>query len=217
MIRGTLYVTTDLNMLKNLIGMSRVIIIGEPDPGLVNSIQAVVGSILMPPYSAMTHYVNGDMNTFGMEYINHLMKQEATEFIAVMIKALCNGTNLTVYVTPDEYDMYFRIFAEYMINIYGIVIGNERMPFSFNPTFIPSLCNLLFLSNLMTVEELFMNYPVGVQFSELAVIKLINEVSPRIKNTDFNSYAAYFMQYNQMTKTNGRYIAPALVTNRRVE
>ena len=216
MIKGTMYVVTDVNLLPNLMPTSRIVIIGEPDPMLVNQTNAVVGSILMPPYMAMTNYVNGDMQTFGMEYYNHLGKQESTEFIAVLIRALYNGVNITIYITKDEYDMYFKLLAEYICNVYGIVIGNERVPFVFNPIAIPKVADLLYSLDLMNVEEFFECYPSGVPFNQYTVMKLDNDLmlSNRIGEKNYDTLNAYLMRYNSTIKQNGKFVPPALVRKR---
>lgn len=210
MFRGSISITTDFNTVQNMLGTHRVVIIGEPDPQLVQMTNAVVGSILLPPYNAMMALMDNDYNNFNMIYYNHLSQQECLSFIAVLIKSAIQGTNLLLYMKPDEYEMYYKPFELYMINNFGIQIGNEYNQFMYNQNYNHIILSVLYLNDLITVPELFNIYPQGIQFDDNVTMKLINEVRPVIQDTSFESYKNYFYNYKESMKQNNSSYVPNL-------
>lgn len=205
MFKGTMSITTDLNTVQNMLGSHRIVIIGEPDPQLVQMTNAVVGSVLLPPYQAMMALMDNDYNNFNMIYYNHLSTQECLSFVSVLVKSMIQGTSLLLYMKPDEYNMYYNAFELYLLNTFGIQIGSTSKPFMYNNNYDPVIYSLLYMNDLITIQELFLIYPAGVQFNDNVVMKLINEMRPVIQDTSFESYRNYFYNYKESIKQTNTY------------
>lgn len=206
MFKGTMQVTTDLNVVQNMMGTHRIVVIGEHNPQLIQATNGIVASLLLPPYPAMMLYADGNMNSFNTTYMSYLSGPECTSFFSVLVKSLINGTNILLYLTPDEYNMYYNSLSMYILNAYGISIGNGQIQFGFNVNYLPQIYSLLYVNELITIQELFMVYPSGMQFNDAVVMKLINEMRPVLQDTSFESYRNYFYNYKESVKQTNSYI-----------
>lgn len=206
MFRGTINVTTDLNTVQNMMGSHRIVFIGEPNAELVQATNGIVGSIFLPPYQAMMALSDNDLNTFNGIYSQHLMSNECSSILSVLIKGMINGINLLIYMTPDEYNMYFIGFKSFVRQNYGITIGSMYEPFGYDNQYDYVIYSLLYLNELITIQEFFTVYPQGINFTDPVVMKLINEMRPPVQDTSFESYRAYFFNYKESVKQTNSYL-----------
>lgn len=212
MLKGSIYITTDINVLRQMMSTNKIVIVGEPDQALVQSTNALVASVLLPPYNCMMAKMDNDINQFTMLYYNHLMSNEVSNFIAAIIRALYNGTNILLYSTQDEFSLYFEQFYNFMIANYGIYIGTPANQFMVDSTLNWKLCSALYLFELFTVEEFFINYPSGIQIPDDVIMKLIYELNPYVEdNKSFECYKTYFYNYKERIKAaNNKFLAPIM-------
>lgn len=206
MFRGTINVTTDLNTVQNMMGSHRIVLLGEPTPDLVQATNGIVGSIFLPPYPAMMALADNDLNTFNGIYTQHLMTNSCTSLLSVLFKGMINGLNLLIYMTPDEYNMYFIAFKTFVRQNYGVTIGSMYESFSYDNQYDYVIYSLLYLNELITIQEFFMVYPQGISFTDEVVMKLINEMRPPIMDTSFESYRTYFFNYKESVKQTNNYL-----------
>lgn len=213
--KGNLIVTTDMEMVKNMIGTHRIVVIGEPSPEFVASTGAVVGSILLPPYPAMMALMDNNINAFMSAYSAHLNTKECTTFFAVLFKAMMQGSNILLYLTQDEYNMYYKYLEMYLVNVYGIYVGSAQNNYTFNVAeqFAPAIYSVLYLSECITIEELFKLYPQGARFDQNVVMKLISEMRPVLNTNTFQAYEQYFYDYKESVKQTNTYM-PNLFTRK---
>lgn len=212
MLKGSIYITTDINVLRQMMPTNKIVIVGEPDQALVQSTNALVASVLLPPYNCMMAKMDNDINQFTMLYYNHLMSNEVSNFIAAIIRALYNGTNILLYSTQDEFSLYFEQFYNFMIANYGIYIGTPANQFMVDSALNWKLCSALYLFELFTVEEFFINYPSGIQIPDDVIMKLIYELNPYVEdNKSFECYKTYFYNYKERIKAaNNKFLAPIM-------
>lgn len=212
MLKGSIYITTDINVVRQMLSTNKIVIIGEPDQILVQSTNALVASVLLPPYNCMMAKMDNDISQFTTLYYNHLMSNEVSNFIAALIRALYNGTNILLYSTQDEFSLYFEQFYNFMISNYGIYIGTPVNQFMVDPNLIWKLCSSMYMYELFTVEEFFINYPQGIQIPDEVIMKLIYELNPYVEdNKSFESYKLYFYNYKERIKAaNNRFLAPIM-------
>lgn len=218
MLKGNLYITNDVNMVYNMIATSRVIIIGQPDTNFVNQTGASIGSILLPPYNASMCEMDGDINSFVNIYTSYLSNIEQTTFIAHIIKALYEGINLVFYLSKDESElMYSKVLLQYLEFYYGIKVGTVEQPFVYynTPEYNSVICNLLYQLDLISNEEFFINYPIGIPIDNNSIVKLIREINPYINDTSFESYVHYFNNYKEMIKQNNNLFLSNPISRRR--
>lgn len=212
MLKGSIYITTDINVVRQMMSTNKIVIVGEPDQLLVQSTNALVASVLLPPYNCMMAKMDNDIQQFTMLYYNHLMSNEVSNFIAALIRALYNGTNILLYSTQDEFSLYFDQFYNFMISNYGIYIGTPANQFTVDLTFIWKICSTLYMYELFTVEEFFTNYPVGTEIPDEVIMKLIYELNPYVEDPkSFECYKSYFYNYKERIKAaNNRFLTPII-------
>lgn len=212
MLKGSIYITTDINVVRQMLSTNKIVIIGEPDQVLVQSTNALVASVLLPPYNCMMAKMDNDIQQFTTLYYNHLMTNEVSNFIAAIIRALYNGTNILLYSTQDEFSLYFEQFYNFMITNYGIYIGTPANQFMVDPNLTWKLCSAMYMYELFTVEEFFINYPQGIEIPDDIIMKLIYELNPYVEdNKSFESYKLYFYNYKERIKAaNNKFLAPVI-------
>lgn len=211
MLKGTIYATNNMQILQNALGSSSVIIVGEADDNFINSINAVKGSVLMPPYQCVSALMDNRIEEYNRLYFQHLSEPCCVELIAVIIRSLYNGNNIMIYMNPDEYNMYFAQLSQYLLNTFGIMIGTESNNFGYNNNYDYALCTLLYQFNLFSPQEVLTLYPQGVQLTEPIIMKLITDINPFIEGADFSSYSLYFNNYKEKIKMNNNiFLKPSL-------
>lgn len=210
MFKGSLYITTDINVVRQMMTTNKIVIIGEPDQALVQSTNALVASVLLPPYNCMMARMDGDINQFIMLYNNHLSSLECSNFLAALFRALYNGNNILLYSTQDEFSLYFEQLYNYLVSNYGVYIGTPNNQFTFNPEFTWRLCTSLYIYELFTVEEFFMNYPQGLQIPDDIIMKLIYEINPYVQDQSFEGYKKYFFDYKERIKGANKFLSPIM-------
>lgn len=179
MINGSIYITTNPEMVLDLASSHTVVCISGDTANyrdLISASGAMVASILLPPYEASVAEVDNNMQMFKEIYFNHLSNGEAFEYISIMLRALVDGRNILIYLTKSESEMsYIPAFIEYMFYNFGIMIGTEHNQFQINPSYVPGLLDTLLLQELLDVSTYLYLYPAEVQIqNQYAVSKIIN-------------------------------------------
>ena len=210
MLTGTIYVTTDINMVMSCIGKCNIVRIGDEDQRLDDRF-TIVGKVISPPYQALSAYLDNDINTFLSLYEQHLNSKMCVQFISILFKALMNGNNLLLYLNNDEYEIYFGALMRHIANKYGVVIGTPNNSFEFNPNYIHVILSYLYDFELLTVQEYLELYPQGIPLPSFVVQKLINEINPNIPNASIETYMEYFNNLKEMIKrNNNKYLELAI-------
>jgi len=206
MFKGTLFITTDINTAQQLAYTNKVIIVGEPDQNMVKALNAVVGSILLPPYPAMMAQMDGNIDEFYRQYYIHLYTKEPQEFIATILKALMLGTNIVLYCSNDEFQLCGQFLLNFLQSDLGITVGTPNNSFYFNPIYTPAICTLLYMCDLLTAEELFILYPIETPINNIIVPKLVEELQPFVEDQTPEGYIKYFNRLNVRVKQHGKFM-----------
>lgn len=188
MINGSIYMTCDRNLAMQFIAnnpqQNVIVCISQnvqQDPQFLQSTGALLASVLTPPYEAFMMEVQGDANGFAAVYYEHLNKKECAEYIASILKAITIGKNIMLYMTPDEYQTsYASMFRAYMLQTFGICIGDQSIEFSWFQNQFINVALTLYLFDLYTYKELFDAWKVVpmVNLPEYIILKLVNELAP---------------------------------------
>lgn len=152
-------------------------------PQFIQDTGAMIASILTPPYEAFMLEVSGDMNGFCAAYYNHLAKRECTEYIAALLKAITMGKNILLYLTPEEAQTsYSATLRAYMLQTYGICIGDEYMQFTWQINQVLNVALTLYSFDLITYSELFEVWKINplAILPDPIILKLINEIQPPV-------------------------------------
>lgn len=203
-LKGNIYVTTDFNVaLQNSINF-KIVSIGELDPSSLQTLNAIKGSVIIPPYIAFESKMNGDEVTFNNIYIDYLNQKEPTSYISAIIAALYQGKNIMLYLTQDEFDMYFINFWNYVKNMYGVTIGFGNIQPSFESSFTWIVCSMLYKTGMLTPQEFLELYPSGAAIPDDLIPKLAEQLNGDIylNDTSFESYKQYFYNLKESIKRN---------------
>lgn len=210
MMKGTIYITNDINYANSAIINSRIVAIGEIDEMTLRALNGVRGSIILPPYTAIEAELDNDVNRFVQIYTQYLDSYEVQSFIAVIIKAIHSGINILLYLSPDESEMgYSRAFMEYMKR-YGMVIGTVNSPFMYDVSFDGINLSLMYMNDLISEEELLVLYPIQLLIPDIVCNKLAINLHP-YGVTNLQEASLYFNNYKEKIKANGnRFLSQAI-------
>ena len=211
MMKGNIYVTTDMNIVISQFNTrdpnTKIIFLDEVDPGVIQTIRPVIGTILLPEYKGTCARLDNNMDQYRALYIEHLLGEECTSYIAVILRALMNGVNILIYTTKDSYEMYFPVLYEFILNSYGLSIGTAQTQPIFNTNFTPPICNLLYTLSLMSFKEFMLLYPATLVLDDNVVRKMIEDENPyTTDNQTFDWYKTYFYEYKEQTKQAGTFL-----------
>lgn len=209
MFTGSIFVCTDYefacNYIDHNVGNRHVLLLGDPDKQTVNRLHGLVAKSLMPSYDATMAYLDNNKQQFAQLYWTHLMSDDSIEFLSIILLSMVQGQEILIYMTEDEYQMYYGIFADYVFKTFGIIIGSPVMQFAFNTTYIPAVITTLYLLDLVGPGELFKFYPQGIPIQDDRVIsKLIVDLNPYVKEVSFEYYKDYFNKYKENIKSSGK-------------
>lgn len=171
MLKGTIYITYDINLcLANINNCKTIVIADEPD--LFNIPGKVGGSLLLPPYEALVAIIDGDEEKFRYEYMRYLMTDvTVNKFINILLQALIAGTNMIFLIDKDgpKFDLVLR---EFFMTYFGIVLGTGSQQFVFNPGFIPAILNRLYIDDDISVDYYLQLFPQEIPFDPFIISKM---------------------------------------------
>lgn len=219
LLKGTLYITNDMNVIRNVMTTHKIVVIGDKEENInVLSIPGTVpGSILLPPYEAAMAQLDNNVEVFGQIYYSYLSSPDVQGFIAAILKALEYGINIVLYLSPNESQMlYSKVFMEYMKS-FGIIIGTSQNDFIYDPAADWLVCSMMYIYlNNVTEEEFFLSYPQGAPIPENVCMKLIQRMNPYIEDKSLQGYMKYFFEYKERIKqNNNQYLFQPIQLDRR--
>ena len=199
MITGSLYFTSDINMIYSFIQSDPnnniiVAISQNIDQQFIMQTGALHASILTPNYDCFMYEVNGNMDEFCAAYYNHLNKKECMDYIAAILKALTMGKNIILYATPEEAETnYISVFKAYLAQTFGIICGDNIIQFSWMQNMFINIAMTLYLFDMYNSYDLFEAWKVVpmVVLPDNIIIKLIRELNPPVSDSftmqDYNN------------------------------
>lgn len=198
MMNGSLIVSSDKEFIKQLsFSGFKIVIIGERDEDLIQFCNALMGQCLVPSFDAMRCYIDDNMDEFMKIYTQQLMSYEVEELITVIAFAVSEGSNIILYLSPDEAKLpYMPIILNFINTYYGISIGNSSMPYGFNVNFYGVLLDRFFIHGLIDEYTYLQDYPVEILIQDPRVItKLVNLFNPYVMDRSLQGYIKYFNDY----------------------
>ena len=191
-INGSIYLTSDINMIANNIATSKIINVTENAIFLQHQ-NSVKATILLPPIDAIMADSDNDIDTLHSIYWSYFLSDEVTEFMAIICTVLYKGVNIFMYVPEEEIRefSYIRLLLDYIRLTYGLYVGTPNQQFSFDLNYTQYIADLLFNNNLLSSEEYLMysnieNAPIE------SIIKLDQYFNPYIVNKSIDSLRKYF-------------------------
>lgn len=200
LLKGTIYITTDINLCLSNLNMCKTIIIAD-EPDNYRIPQAIGGSLLLPPYEAMTALINGNDAEFNMGYMDYLNNNPSVyKFINIILQALIAGTNI-IFLIDSEGINFELSLREFFMTSFGILIGDSGHVFSYDITYTPIILNRLYISDDISKETYLTLYPNDMNIEPFFVSKLSYEFN--IIFNDIRIANEYFKKYSKVLKNGG--------------
>lgn len=200
MLKGTIYITYDVNLcLANLNSCKTIIVADEPD--VYNIPGKIGGSLLVPPYQALSAIIDGDEERFRYEYLNYLSNDlTVNKLINIILQALIAGTNIIILL-DREGPKFDRELKEYFMTSFGILIGDGSNQFQFDLNYIPIILNRLYSEDEININYYLNLYPLDVPFDPFILRKLAFDYNFPFIN-DYET-GAYFKKVSKILKNGG--------------
>ena len=206
MLNGQLWATSDIKLVEQALYQGfRVIYLGDPmslDP--VYREKFTTATALIPDYHALSLQIDGDMDGFIHLYIASLNSPAALEMLAIIFVCLYRGINIMFYLPPEasglNYVQYLLQFIEFN---FGIKTQTKSTQFSFDPSFIGKIVELMYLHDLVSAQEYLVN---STSLNNSSLRKLVVEMRPNVEDpTNISQIVAWFGRYkDELLKSNGR-------------
>ena len=212
MYKGVIDFITDLQELKGKFNYT-VLVLGEYlNIPLIPGVNITQASILLPPYTAAALQLDGDINLFKHEYINHLQSADVRRYFAILLLGLIQGKNFALYVEKDEAALPFtNVLLEFLTEYYGIAPGITDsigyIPCQYNLA-IPNGAMLLYENNLINPNTFLSVYPKLIPIPLPFVQKLMMEFGMNYPNWSMYDYGNYFNSLKDGATNNIRIASP---------
>lgn len=200
MLKGTIYVSYDINLcLANLNTCKTIIIADEPD--LYNIPGKIGGSLLLPPYEALVSIIDNDEAKFRYEYLNYLSNNPTVNsFVDIILQALIAGTNI-IFLIDKEGPKFDLVLKEFFIGAFGIIIGDESNQFQFDMNYIPIILNRLYADDSINAEYYLKLFPENIPFDPFILRKLSYDTN--ILFTDEYNINMHFKKMSKIYRNGG--------------
>lgn len=200
LLKGTIYITNDINLCLTNMAMCKTIIIAD-EPENYRMPQAIGGSLLLPPYQALELLVDGNERDFEFEYDQYLNNDISVyKFINIILQALIVGTNIIFLVESNDID-FMKVLRRYFAVSFGIILGDSMNPFSFDINYTPTILNRLYSCDDISKETYLSLYPLEFDIDPFCVGKLQADFNMRFNN--IKEAHEYFKRYSQVLKNGG--------------
>lgn len=173
---GSIIATSNLDVVKcSIMNGFKAMYIGDP-MYIPQDINLINGSIFTPDYQVMSLIIDSNDDMFTKAYIDYLNGPQCEEMFAVLIAALFKGINIILYFPEDSIQLKYPIlFMQFLFNRYGVVVGDNNTPFSFNMALYPSNMRLLYLYSLIDWRQ----YILSVEdLDQYVLSKLRQDICP---------------------------------------
>lgn len=155
-MNGKLTILTDLNAVNSLPPFVNVIYMGDTS-NIQISPNGVLGRCMLPSYEASLAYFDArNVQMFERMYTMQLNNDHTIrEFIATLLKALQLGKQMVIYLTPDEYNMYYTLIHNVFVTNYGIYIENPmvNIPYLVDGAKHNNGLSLMLENDIITLDE----------------------------------------------------------------
>lgn len=199
MFNGTIYITYDINLCLSNLGNCKSIIVAD-NTDVYNIPDKIGGSLLLPPYEALAAMIDENDEKFRYEYLRYLSTDPMViKFIDIILQALISGTNMLLFIEPEGPN-YTMVLKEYFLESFGIVLGDQNVPFQYNQAFFPIVISRLYMNDAIPKEYFLKLFPENIQFDNFVLQKLIYEYGLVFNYIEAESY---LKKISKVLKNNG--------------
>lgn len=170
-IPGTLYLTDNKELvcqsITNPMNIQRCMVIDLDEQS--NDLEtmfpkdAVKGTFLLPPPSAVFREIDGDHDGFIDEYISFLKSERVIDYISSILLMVYSGVNTLIYVPSfSEDSVWINILLGFFETEFGFHIGTgANNSFAYDSTKDINVLNLMFMCNCIDVLSYLRDIPLS--------------------------------------------------------
>ena len=205
---GKLFISTNIEEAKLIQNTNNniILIIIDDDPSkyfIADNITGQIGlppkmnvmSVLLPPYAAIDHFINGKFDIAFMAYDEFLHMDPAVQkCLSAIFTLLFSNIDVMLYVPPDD-DLavsFFNVLIQYLENMYGIItskLSDRTKQFhcltNIDINRYASLVDLMYTNGDITFDLYCLNYPIEYVGQSSLVTYNVAEKLNMVPN-DFN-------------------------------
>lgn len=208
-IPGTLYLTDSKELvyqsITNPTNVQRCMVIDLDEQS--NELEeafprdAVIGTALLPPPSAVFREIDGDHDGFVEEYLLSLRSENVMDYISSVLLMVYSGINTLIYVPCfSEDSVWINILLTFFETDFGFHIGTSATNgFAYDSTKDINVLNTMFLYNCIDVLSYLRDIPPYYNnHPPFLVAKISRELS--MYCGDDNPSKAYYEYMNILQK-----------------
>lgn len=136
------------------------------------------GSILLPPYEAMSALLDNNADQFSYIYDMYLFKPEIEEFICAIIRATMNNIPIGVFIDGGDFtSIITQVFSSHLSNNFGVMMETPMNGFMYDNRFDIVNLNRLYMYNLINYEEFLYYYPPNTPVDSNISYKLAEDIA----------------------------------------
>lgn len=217
-LRGTMYITDDINIIYNAPVAMGTKIINLDEDGILdsNNPYTIGGTCLLPPIDAKIAESDGDERRYDAIYSDHLRKEFQYNYIVALMAYVFKGGNL-IFFLPEFGDNTREKLVYHLFGLYGIHIGHINDPdpnkssWYTDNRFQPLWLDMLLYGGIITGFDYLKLLPVDAMRSignnQNILNILINQIHPYGLNIE--SQIHYLIDYGYKLHKNPN-ITPAI-------
>lgn len=153
-LTGNLFATSDLGVVDTAARNGyKLLYIGDSMemPREYKFIDAIA---FTPDYQSMMAAIGNDIPRFQELYSRNLNQPSSQELMAIILKALRQGTNIMMYFPQDSLQLQYPAFLlQYFENALGIQTGTDMIPPAYNENYNLSNLRLMYIFRLIGWKE----------------------------------------------------------------
>lgn len=157
----------------------------------------LMASVLLPPYEALSAYIDGDQQGFNNIYCDYLSTYDCDNFITMILASwLVVGRDVIIFIEKENSDIgnISGVFLSYIFNTFGVTITESVPTQILNDLYMGIIVSKFFKYDLIMAETLTKMWPKGLPLlqDEELIVKLAYTVRPYIgpnpKPIDYYNY-----------------------------
>ena len=173
---GKLYATKNMNIVMDMVSCgAKAIYMGDPGsaPKHINFVKA---AMLVPDYTMMSLYVDGNINEYLSLYSKSLTRPEANEMFAAIIGCLFNNYNVVMYFPMEVEDLgYPEVLLKHISANFGITAETKSSRFFYDMNFHQLNLRLMYLYNIIDATRYILETDT---LDDIVINKIKSEIPP---------------------------------------
>lgn len=201
-----IYVSTDRHIFDVPNPYTMFIVLDEDTGMYPNWPNIMWGSILLPPYEALSKMVDGDNQAFVSIYTHYLFSPECDDYITVIIAGwLLRNKDIVIYLDDSHSEMgILQTLLNHICTVYGVIISENSPTQIVHSSYHAYIISKFYMHDIISATDVFMMWPTNVRLLNQSefIMKLLFDIKPAIpcsENKDPGlQYLSYYDYFSQM-------------------